>query len=83
MATIEERIIKCVKYRFPHDTIQMETKFREDLGGDSLAMLEFVMDLEDEFGVNISSSHIDRVSTVGDIVSMLTDWNDKVMDSAE
>ena len=83
MSTIKERVVKCIVYRFPHDTIEMETKFKDDLGIDSLGMLELVMDLEDEFGVNISMDKIDSVATVADVVRMFTDWSDGVIDNAE
>jgi acyl carrier protein len=83
MATISERVIKGVKYRFPLDVITEHTRFSEDLNIDSLGMMELVMDLEDEFGVNIPTNKIDSAATVEDVVRMFANWNDGVIDNAE
>jgi len=83
MATIKERVVKCIVFRFPHDPIEMETNFKDDLNIDSLGMLELVMDLEDEFGVNIPTNKIDSAATVEDVVRMFANWNDGVIDNAE
>lgn len=83
MATISERVIKCVMNRFPHDHIIAETRFSEDLNIDSLGMLELTMDLEDEFGVNIPTNKIEGVAMVEDVIKMFTNWTDGVIDNAE
>jgi acyl carrier protein len=83
MATISERVIKCVTYRFPNDNIIAETRFFEDLGIDSLGMLELVMDLEDEFNVNIPTNKIEEVVMIEDVVRLITQWSDGVIDNAD
>ena len=54
------------------DTITMETTFTEDLGADSLDIVELSMALEEEFGVSeMSEEEIAAISTVGDLVNYL------------
>ena len=54
------------------DTITMETTFTEDLGADSLDIVELSMALEEEFGVSeMSEGDIAGIATVGDLVNYL------------
>jgi acyl carrier protein len=47
------------------------TRFKEDLGADSLDLYELVMELEDRYGVKISEEEATRIQTVGDAVSFV------------
>lgn len=54
------------------DTITMDTTFTEDLGADSLDIVELSMALEEEFGVSeMSEEDIAGIATVGDLVNYL------------
>lgn len=53
------------------DKIQGDSKLVEDLGADSLDMVEMLMTLEDEFGVSISDEDALKLKTVDDIVSYI------------
>ncbi len=53
------------------DKIQNDSKLVEDLGADSLDMVEMLMTLEDEFGVSISDEDALKLKTVADIVSYI------------
>ena len=54
------------------DTITMDTTFTEDLGADSLDIVELSMALEEEFGVSeMSEEEIAGIATVGDLVNYL------------
>ena len=53
------------------DKIQDDSKLVEDLGADSLDMVEMLMTLEDEFGVSISDEDDLNLKTVADIVSYI------------
>ncbi|MDR2359754.1 MAG: acyl carrier protein [Oscillospiraceae bacterium] len=44
---------------------------KDDLGADSLAVVELVMALEDEFGISISEEKMKGIQTVGDIVELV------------
>ena len=47
------------------------TKFKDDLGADSLDLFEMVMALEEEFGIEIPSEDLENIVTVNDIMGYL------------
>ena len=51
--------------------ITPEAKFIEDLGADSLDIVELVMALEEEFGLEIPDEEADKLKTVGDAMNYL------------
>lgn len=53
------------------DTITMETTFIEDLGADSLDIVELIMALEEEFDMEIPEAEAEKISTVGDVVEYI------------
>lgn len=50
------------------EKVTLESSFVDDLGADSLDIVELVMALEEEFGVEIPDSEAEKISTVGDVV---------------
>lgn len=53
------------------DTITMETTFIDDLGADSLDIVELIMALEEEFDMEIPESEAEKISSVGDVVEYI------------
>ncbi|MEW8955044.1 acyl carrier protein [Clostridium sp.] len=53
------------------DDITMETSFVDDLGADSLDVVELIMALEDEFEIEISDEEAENVTTVGQVVEYI------------
>ncbi len=53
------------------DQVTMESSFTEDLGADSLDLVDLVMSLEDEFGVEVPDDAIETMKTVGDAVKYI------------
>lgn len=53
------------------DKITMETKIVEDLGADSLDVVELLMSLEDEFGLSLPDEVAMQMKTVADIVNYI------------
>ncbi|WP_027634189.1 acyl carrier protein [Clostridium hydrogeniformans] len=51
--------------------ITMETSFVDDLGADSLDVVELIMALEDEFEIEISDEQAESVTTVGEVVEYI------------
>ena len=48
-----------------------EARFREDLGADSLDLVELVMEFEEKFGGEISDETAQQIKTVGDVVKYI------------
>jgi acyl carrier protein len=48
-----------------------EARFREDLGADSLDLVELVMEFEERFGGEISDEEAQKIKTVGDVVKYI------------
>jgi acyl carrier protein len=48
-----------------------EASFLDDLGGDSLDQVEFVMSLEEEFGIEVPDEAAEKIKTVGDAVEYI------------
>lgn len=53
------------------DSITMEASFRDDLEADSLDVVELVMELEDEFDIEIADEEAEKINTVGDAVNYI------------
>ena len=55
------------------NSVEMESSFIDDLGADSLDIVELVMALEEEFDIEIPDSDAEKVVTVGDVVEYIKD----------
>jgi len=54
------------------DKVTMDARFNEDLGADSLDLVELVMALEEAFEVNVDESELDGVDTVRQAYDLVT-----------
>lgn len=52
--------------------VKAESKFKEDLGADSLDLFELVMALEDEYSVEIPSEDLENLLTVQNVIDYLS-----------
>lgn len=52
-------------------SVKPETKFKEDLGADSLDLFELAMAFEDEFGVEIPTEELEKMSSVQDVLDFI------------
>ena len=68
-----EKIRKIVAQQLDLDpeTITAESRQIEDLKADSLDIVELIMDLEQDFGVEIPDDDLPNIKTIGDIVNYL------------
>ena len=53
------------------EEITLESDFVQDLGADSLDLVDLVMSIEDEFGVEVPDEAIEGLTTVGDAVKFI------------
>ena len=70
VASVEERVIDIVAEQLgvSKDQITRETSFVNDLGADSLDTVELVMELEEEFDINIPDDAAEKIQTVGQAI---------------
>ena len=73
MADVLDRVTKIIVDRLGVDEskVTLEASFKDDLGADSLDVVELVMELEDEFDMEISDDDAEKISTVGDAVKYI------------
>ena len=55
------------------DTVTLEASFIDDLGADSLDIVELIMALEEEFDLEIPDADAEKVVTVNDVVEYIKD----------
>ena len=53
------------------DKVTADTDLQEDLGADSLDVVDLLMSIEDEFGVEVPDDEIENIKTVGSLVSYI------------
>ena len=73
MASVQERVIDIVSEQLgvSKDQINETTSFVNDLGADSLDTVELVMELEEEFDINIPDDAAEKIQTVGQAVKYI------------
>ena len=73
MASVSERVIDIVAEQLGVDKekIKPETSFVNDLGADSLDTVELVMELEEEFDINIPDDAAEKIQTVGEAIEFI------------
>ena len=73
MATTYDRLKKIVVEQLGVDEeeVQPQASFVEDLNADSLDLVELIMSLEEEFGMEISDEDAERIQKVSDAVEYI------------
>ena len=70
---IQERVIKVVREKMGKtpEQVTRDSSFINDLGADSLDIVELVMELEDEFGISIPDTDSEKIQTVGNAIDYI------------
>lgn len=73
MAETLERVQKIVVDHLGVDAAQVtpEASIKDDLGADSLDVMDLILELEDEFSLEISDEEAEKINTVGDVVTYI------------
>lgn len=67
------RKILADQFNVEEETITAETNIQEDLGADSLDVVDVIMSLEDEFEFEVPDHEIENIKTVGALVQFVED----------
>ena len=75
MSNVQERVAKIIVDKLGVDESEVtgEASFTNDLGADSLDTVELIMEFEKEFDISIPDESAEKIQTVGDAVSYLTE----------
>ena len=73
--SVEERVIEIVSEQFgvAKDQVTNETSFINDLGADSLDIVELVMEFEEEFDITIPDEEAEKIQKVGQAIQFIKD----------
>jgi acyl carrier protein len=70
---VEERVldIVCENLGVNRDQVTRQTSFQDDIGADSLDIVELVMELEEEFEITIPDDQAEKIKTVGEAIEYI------------
>ena len=69
-----DRIVTIIQDRQGEDFVVTEgLSLKDDLDADSVDLMEFVLTIEDEFGIEISDEEIDHLQSVADVLKTIKD----------
>lgn len=73
MASIEDKVKECIVTQLGvnEEEVTPEAAFIDDLGADSLDIVELVMAFEEKFGIEIPDEDAEKIRSVGDAVSYI------------
>ena len=73
MASVKEKVVEIVSEQLGvnKDQINADTHFVNDIGADSLDTVELVMELEEEFDINIPDDAAEKIQTVGEAIEYI------------
>jgi acyl carrier protein len=71
--SVEERVIDivCENLGVNKEQVTRQTSFIEDIGADSLDIVELVMELEEEFEITIPDDQAEQIKTVGEAIDYI------------
>lgn len=72
--TIEERVKKLIAEKLPNvapEDVKPKAELIDDLGADSLAIVELIMTMEEEFDIEVSDEDAEGLATVGDVIEYI------------
>ena len=75
---VQQKVVQIIAEQLDKDpsSISLEARFIEDLGADSLDVMQIVMNLEEAFGVQISEEDTEKIRTVGDAIQYIKQYLD-------
>lgn len=72
---MKEKILEIIAAQFTMDVENLNPKmdFRDDLNADSIDLVELIMTMEDEFGIQVSDDDIKTLNTIEDVIDYIED----------
>ena len=67
------RELICEQLELDEDRVTMDTDILDDLEADSLDIVDLIMSLEDEYGIEMPDEEVENIKTIGDVVRYIED----------
>jgi acyl carrier protein len=73
--SVEKRVIEIIVEQLgvSEEEVTLEASFIDDLGADSLDLVDLIMAMEEEFSLEISDEDAEKIQTVQDVVNYITE----------
>ena len=73
--SVEKRVMEIIveQLKVDPEVVTLEAHFIDDLGADSLDLVELIMAMEEEFSLEISDEDAEKIQTVQDAVNYITE----------
>jgi acyl carrier protein len=73
MEKIEDKVLNFIasKRKLPPEVLTLDTRFIDDLGIDSMGVMELAMDLEQEFKIQFPDESMNKLRSVGDVIAVI------------
>ncbi len=73
--SVEQKVIDIIVEQLGvgADEVTLEASFIDDLGADSLDLVELIMAMEEEFGLEISDQDAEKIQTVQDVINYINE----------
>lgn len=73
--SVERRVVEIIVEQLGvgEEEVTMEASFVDDLGADSLDLVELIMAMEEEFSLEISDEDAEKIQTVQDVVNYIAE----------
>jgi acyl carrier protein len=73
--SVEKRVIEIIVEQLgvSEEEVTTEASFIDDLGADSLDLVELIMAMEEEFGLEISDQDAEKILTVQDVINYINE----------
>ena len=73
--TLEEKVINIIVEQLDvtKEECVLEASFIDDLGADSLDIVELLMEMEEAFGIEIADEELEKIVTIKDVIDFLKD----------
>ena len=70
---LEEKVIKLVMEQLDvtREECVLEASFIDDLGADSLDLVELIMEMEEVFGIEIADEELEKIRTIKDVIDFI------------
>jgi acyl carrier protein len=75
--TLEEKIINLIaeQLNVPREECVPEASFIDDLGADSLDLVELIMEMEETFDIHIADNELEKIRSIKDVLEFLHSKN--------